>query len=497
MPELIKNRATALSGRLQNAHGKLVGLSIGVSNYPSATGLGRLGACVNDATRVREAFLDVPQLNADSARLWSLTENTAEKPTRSNMIGHLKRLATLATEGDRLLFYYSGHAVKVEDQLYLVPNDAFASDDPDALLSVDRVKQIVNESEAKQKLIVLDACYSGPDTGRFKGVPAQISNNFLQKYLAETKGAVTLSSSENDQVSWATSPDSKVSLFTYYLLRALQGEPESLDSNKHLTLYSLHSYLSSRVDRRARSYQTRQRPGLEGSVNGDFLLADFSAPLIEVEGLALDEYPIRELNFIEFEGIQVKKLMTKMTGSPNRFSEEWLEKAANSNVAEYMEDTFGRLAAQFAKQLSFGLSEVTVDENTLFFPDGSFTVRYKADGKSSGDLEYEASFHGNWLTQSNRIADALNALELRPTEIIFEVNGKINLDRVRAGLPAGGWSITSHLPARVEASKGGYTLTASGTSLMFAGFAPSELLGSPNGSPQIQLLKGVLRLLGT
>ena len=130
---------------------------------------------------------------------------------------------------------------------------------------MNKVKEILNSSEAKQKLIVLDACYSGPDTSQFKAVRHR-SPTTLQKYLAETKGAVTLSSSENDQKSWASSPDSKLSLFTYYLLRALQGEPESLDGNKHLTLYSLHSYLSTHVDRRARSYQTRQRPGLDARV---------------------------------------------------------------------------------------------------------------------------------------------------------------------------------------------------------------------------------------
>ena len=36
-------------------------------------------------------------------------------------------------------------------------------------------------------------------------------------------------------------------------------------------------------------------------------LADFSAPLLTVEGLSLNEYPVRELTFIEMEGIQVKK----------------------------------------------------------------------------------------------------------------------------------------------------------------------------------------------
>ncbi len=266
--------------------------------------------------------------------------------------------------------------------------------------------------------------------------------------MTETKGSVILSSSAGDQVSWAKSPDSKLSLFTYYFLRSLRGEPESLDSNKHLTLYSLHSYLSAHVDRRARSYHSRQRPGLEGKIDGDFLLADFSAPLMEIEGFELGSYPIRELNFLETEGIQVKKLLTRMVGSPSRFSEEWLENAANSNLGNHVQDTFGRLAATFAKELSFSLPEVTVDDATIFFPDGSLTVEYRGDGRASGTLEYVASFHGRWLGDAGKIEDALLALEMRPSEMTFELNGMISLDRIRAGLPAAGWEISSHLPTK-------------------------------------------------
>jgi hypothetical protein len=93
-------------------------------------------------------------------------------------------------------------------------------------------------------------------------------------------------------------------------------------------------------------------------------------------------------------------------------------------------------------------------------------------------LEYVASFGGSWLTQTNRIADALKALELRPSEMEVVLNGIINLERVRAGLPAAGWIINSHLPDKVSATRSGYNLSASGSSLIFSGFSPSELLGS-------------------
>jgi hypothetical protein len=318
----------------------------------------------------------------------------------------------------------------------------------------------------------------------------------LEEYLAETKGSVVLSSSAGDQLSWAKSPDSKLSLFTYYFLRSLRGEPESLDINKHLTLYSLHSYLSAHVDRRALSYHSRQRPGLEGAINGDFLFADFSARLMEIEGLELGAYPIRELNFLETERIQIKKILTLMKRSPSNFSEEWLEKTANSNLGEHVQEQFGRLAAKFAKELSFSLSEVTVDDTSIFFPDGSLSVAYRGDGKDSGTLEYVASFQDTWLGEAGKIEDALAALEMRPSEMTFEVNGKISLDRVRAGLPAAGWEINSHLPHEVSASKSGYSVTVSATSITFTGFSPSELFGGESGASQLALVTGVLKLLG-
>jgi hypothetical protein len=185
-----------------------------------------------------------------------------------------------------------------------------------------------------------------------------------------------------------------------------------------------------------------------------------------------------------------------MTGSPSRFSEDWLQKTANSEVGGYVEDTFGRLAARFAKELSFSLLEVTVDGNMLYFPDGSLTVTYQGDGKTSGTLEYEASFHGTWLTHPAKIEDALLALEIRPSEMAFELNGKINLERVRAGLPAVGWHITSHLPDRVSATKAGYAVTASEKAISFTGFSPSELFGGNSGSAQLALVTGILKLLG-
>ena len=63
--------------------------------------------------------------------------------------------------------------------------------------------------------------------------------------MKETSGVALLSSSGFDQRSTAKSPDDELSLFTHYLVRALEGDPDALDENRHLTIFSLHSFLFS------------------------------------------------------------------------------------------------------------------------------------------------------------------------------------------------------------------------------------------------------------
>jgi hypothetical protein len=481
--------------KLLKANGSLVGLSVGVSEYSLASGFSDLKVCANDAERVRNALSDVPQLGADKSRTRLLNAKTSEKPTKNTIIGQLRSMAEIATAEDRLLYLHSGHGTRINNELYLVPSDAYAYDDPDALIALSKVKEILSKSEARQKFIILDACYSGPNTKEFKSVPVEVSNTFVKKYVAETVGVALLSSSADDQMSTTQSPDSTVSLFTYYLLQALQGDPGALDANKHLTLFSLHSFLSARVDRQARSYQFRQRPHLDTSTNGDFFFGDFGASPVELQGLRLDQHPIGSLLFFDSERIQVKAILTKMRSSA-RFTEDQLQYAANKALPEHIRADFGRKAASLASALAFSLSEVIVEDARIYFPDGDLTVSYEANGKNAGKLQYEASFSGSWLERPDRMSKALAAFEMYPTEMTFKINGALNLDRMRSGLPAGGWTITSNLNDELEATRMGYTLQASKTELRFSGFSPKELFGDDADLNKASLVSGVLGLLG-
>jgi hypothetical protein len=186
-----------------------------------------------------------------------------------------------------------------------------------------------------------------------------VSNNFVKRYVKETCGVALMSSSGFDERSTAKSPDNKLSLFTYYLLRAFEGDPDALDPNHHLTLFSLHSFLSARVSRRAKSYGVRQRPGLDVASNGDFLLGDFTESLLAVDSLRFDQHPVHALGFTDQDHINVKKILTKMR-SGGKYTPDQLAYAANQALPSYLEGELGLKAASLANELGFGLTEVAV-----------------------------------------------------------------------------------------------------------------------------------------
>src|SRR6185312_6352169 len=281
---------------VQASHGRAHLLAIGINDYDAGSGFHPLGVCVNDAITVRDRFLDIEQLNADKAHCRALTSKSPRPPSRGEMMRALRQLAQDSDQADRLVLYFSGHGHRIGGEFYLVPQDAFASDDVTALVSLNDVLKTLNTSAAKQKLVVVDACLSGPDTKHLKATIADVSPKFLKEYLAQTSGVAILCSCGIDEESTVQSPNPKLSLFTHYFSEALAGHMEALESGM-LTLSSLYSYLSIQVRSRAKSYHHRQNPALSNAIQGLFLLGDFRAPILQPSALDLEQYPVKMIEF--------------------------------------------------------------------------------------------------------------------------------------------------------------------------------------------------------
>jgi Caspase domain len=465
-------------------------LSIGVSRQLPSSGFVQLSQCENDALAIRDCFSDYRQLFADKSHIKPLTTK-GDSVSRGAIIAAVRHISTAAGPRNRLLFFFSGHGHRINDKLYLVPEDAYDAKDPACLVEFDQLLALLDNSQAFQKIVILDCCWSGPAISFEKGFePAQISQKFLNEYLCRTKGVVVLSSSSDSQTSTAKSPDPRYSLFTYHLKAALSGATEALDGN-YLTLHGLYEYVSVRVRRESKSHHKTQDPVLESKSTGVILLGDFTPTLIQ-SPLALNQSPVTSVNFLDSETLRTKDVLTAIRNWT--YSAEYLAGKVNDNLADHFEEELGRAVARLKNTFDFPDDDVYADGAGIRFPGGHYWLEYVADDKRSGLLMRHVTFSETWFSDPREIADVLNELELHPTELKLELSKEIDLKSVVPGIKAAGWKLTSDLAHKAEFSQGTFRLAIENDAITFRGFLPSELFGDAE-SKQSQLAGGILMLL--
>jgi hypothetical protein len=470
--------------------GKIRVLSVGVSDYFKKSGFKNLKQCLNDAFQVFSAFRDVKQLNTEETHLILMNSETKETlPSRGAILDQIHELASKAEKHDRILFYFSGHGHRIDgvDDHFLVPQDVFAADKPDALVSMKQVMEILNASDAKQKIIVLDACLSGPEVLSKKLVAAGYSEKFFAKYLAETKGVAVLSSSASDEKSYTQSDDPRLSLFTYYFIKALRGAPEAMDG-QILTLPKLFDYVSTNVKRKGLDYRIQQTPSIETSSNATLVLADFRAPIVLPSSIDLKAHPLESVIFRETFGERTKSILTEWRDRTK--TPEQLQFAANSvdAMGAYVKGDFGRWRPLLRKNFDFVSSDIGANGGTLTFPGGELTYYYRADSKDSGYIHRKLVLTVDWFGDRERLASLLEVFNFSPNSFALRLGMRlVPMDQV-TGLEANGWKIETESDDTVVAIKDGITITVREGSLKFIGFDIPKLLASETDPTDDQVL---------
>lgn len=475
-----------------DARGKTILFAVGIDNYDSSVGFPALKTCSNDAVRVKDAFSEIYQLNADSERLQVITSKSEITPSRGIIIKNLQGIANQATENDVLVFYFSGHGHRIEsnEELFLVPEDAYDSEDPDSLIGLNRIIGILNSSAAKYRLIILDACLSGPIVGK-KLVPHTVSRKFINEYVKNTRGITILSSSSFDQVSYTQSPDTRCSLFTYYLIRALRGEPDAL-KDEFLTLSSLNDYLSTEVPKRAKSYGRNQIPSIDSKSSGVLVLGDFSRSLLPEGSLDFSGQPIESVEFSSESRMKVKEVLTNI--QKWTYSQEYLAEKVNGKLGEDEKERFGQIVAKLHNDAGFSEDSIGADDRTIFFPDGYFYVEYLAQDQRSGVFRQSVVFERPWFDSPHNIPTILNCFGMYTDKLSLHLEQPIEPSLALPGLKAKGWKIVSMLDTQIVAKIGDYTISMEPDTVHLSGFVAKELFSTPDPE-QVSLLSGVLLLL--
>lgn len=163
--------------------------------------------------------------------------------------------------------YYSGHGLPAEDGqgLYLLPQRAHKDLIEKTAISQREINGFIQAAKPKSVTIFLDSCYSGlARTGETLLASARPVALKADKKLFPDEFTV-ITASQADQIS-SSSPDLKHGIFSYYLMRGMEGEADANRDGK-ITAGEMHGYLAEQVARQAGMMNRRQEPQLVGDSN--------------------------------------------------------------------------------------------------------------------------------------------------------------------------------------------------------------------------------------
>jgi hypothetical protein len=182
-----------------------------------------------------------------------------EDATRDNILRTMRSTLHKADENDVVLFYFSGHGLEGS----FIPCDF---DGWNNRLHHEEIKKIMEDSRAKHKLVLGDACHSGSlssiNGGQYLASKSPVHTTLKKYYEAfeNTNGGLAfMMSSRGEEVSLEDG-GLRSGIFSHFLIQGLNGAADK-DRNKIITIDELYNYVYGNV----RSYTARaQSPTLTG-----------------------------------------------------------------------------------------------------------------------------------------------------------------------------------------------------------------------------------------
>lgn len=183
-----------------------------------------------------------------------------EDASRENILRAMRSLFLKADENDVVLMYFSGHGL--EGAFLPADFDGYSNK-----LRHDEVKDIFNQSRAKHKLCIADACHSGSLLAAKSPVLVTL-DRYYQAFEASEGGTALLMSSKGEELSLEDN-GLRQGVFSHYLLKGMKG---AADANRDsiVTIQELYNYVFGKV----REYTgSQQSPVLTGDFDKNMPVA--------------------------------------------------------------------------------------------------------------------------------------------------------------------------------------------------------------------------------
>jgi hypothetical protein len=174
-----------------------------------------------------------------------------EDATRANVLTTMRQVFMKADDNDVIIFYFSGHGLEG----YFLPQDFDGSNNK---LYHNGVKTIFEQSRAKHKLCVADACHSGSLLAM--KTPLETTLQSFYRAFNDTNGGTALFMSSKGEEYSLEDQGLRSGIFSHYLVRGLKGDAD-IDNNKIVTIREVFDYVYKNV----RSYTSNaQTPTISG-----------------------------------------------------------------------------------------------------------------------------------------------------------------------------------------------------------------------------------------
>jgi tetratricopeptide (TPR) repeat protein len=293
---------------------------------------------------------------------------------------------------DTLVFYYSGHGVPDKwGAIFLAPSD-IDSDRPFMTgFSFTDLTNSMLECNSLRVVTILDSCYSGSlklskglDSKSGEEAATRLANKEVDEKgdkLKQGVGRCLLASSQGYEEAYDRM-EKDHSIFTYYLLEALNGHKDAVNDEGNVTYDLVGRFISREIGRLPPERRPNQTPIRKGEVSGgDIVLAHYTKQ--EVETKPVEKRSASDLAYLQaLERIEAKDYTYALS---------CLDKAIkidpkNAKAYFHQGNTFAKLAKYQEATKSYQKAS-EIDPNPYYASASRLLARYIKQKEREDELE--------------------------------------------------------------------------------------------------------------
>ena len=213
---------------------------IGVTQYRDKD-IDDLKCCGNDCRGLMEVFKFATK-SFHSKEIIAHYDGASHSPELDPILASIEKFREAEPE-DTVLFYFSGHGFLDRDNRpILCVADTELADLAGTGLKLDTVLDVLTECKAKRQVVWLDACQLKLDIQSNSNPNAQLLAA-LKERAEQSQNFSAMLSCDRHEYSWEI-PELGHGLFTYYLIKGLQGKAAD---EREIKVQKLFRYVSDRI----------------------------------------------------------------------------------------------------------------------------------------------------------------------------------------------------------------------------------------------------------